>query len=330
MDLTSTLNLALPELILSIGVLVALVFGAVRGDKGAVSVSALSGLCLIGAAYAAAFGQSGHSFFGAFVVDRVALLTKVAIAITGCVVLVLGQGYFTRLKAMKFEFSILILLSILGMFVMVSAADLISLYIGIELQSLALYVLAAIRRDDAKGSEAGLKYFVLGALSSGLLLYGISLIYGFSGSMALKDVAAMAGHPGNVGLIFGLVFVICGLAFKVSAAPFHMWTPDVYEGAPTPVVAFFAGAPKFAAMITFARVLMGGIWCRSGAMAQCHLDHRGPILPHRWPWRSDAEGYQASAGLFLDRQYGLCTSGFGYGDAWGSSGSDPVLCALYD
>ena len=257
-DFNSSLNLIGPELILSLGIMAVLIFGAWRGEKGAVAVSALAGLCLIGTVYAAAFTGTGHAFSGAIVVDHVALFTKSTIAIAALFVIVLGQGYFTRVASMRFEYPVLILLSVLGMFVMVSAADLISLYIGIELQSLGLYVLAAIRRDDSKGSEAGLKYFILGALSSGLLLYGVSLIYGFSGSLVLRDIAEMAGSHNNIGLIFGLVFVISGLAFKISAAPFHMWTPDVYEGAPTPVVAFFAGAPKFAAMILFARLLMGG------------------------------------------------------------------------
>jgi NADH-quinone oxidoreductase subunit N len=168
----------------------------------------------------------------------------------------LGDRWLARLDAKSFEFPILIVIAALGMGMMASAGDLISLYIGIELHSLALYVLAAFRRDDARSSEAGLKYFVLGALSSGLLLYGASLIYGFAGSTRF-DVIAQAVHAGaNTGILFGLVFLLCGLAFKVSAAPFHMWTPDVYEGAPTPVVIFITTAPKLAAMVLLARVLM--------------------------------------------------------------------------
>jgi NADH-quinone oxidoreductase subunit N len=141
---------------------------------------------------------------------------------------------------------------------MASSGDLISLYIGVELQSLALYVLAAFRRDDPKASEAGLKYFILGALSSGILLYGASLIYGFAGSTRFPEIAAAVSSHAGTGVIFGLVFLICGIAFKASAAPFHMWTPDVYEGAPTPVVAFLTAAPKLAAMVLFARVLLNG------------------------------------------------------------------------
>ena len=258
MDYHLALSLALPETIIAVSSLLILVFGAFRGDKGMVSISALCGVALIAAAFAAAFAQPGTAFSGSFILDGVAQFAKVAIYIAAIFIIVLGQGYFDRLGARRFEFPILILLATLGMSMMVSAGDLISLYVGLELQSLALYVLAAFRRDDAKSSEAGLKYFVLGALSSGLLLYGASLIYGFAGSMNFHAIALSASTNLNVGLIFGLVFLICGLAFKVSAAPFHMWTPDVYEGAPTPVVAFFAGAPKFAAMVLFARVLQTG------------------------------------------------------------------------
>lgn len=259
MDFNLALKLDMPELILSISILVILVFGAFRGDKGMTSVSALSGAALIAAAFAAAFFTGyGTVFNGSFIVDQVALFAKVAIYAAGVLVIALGQGYFDRVGSRRFEFPILVMLATLGMSMMVSAGDLISLYIGLEMQSLSLYVLAAFRRDDAKSSEAGLKYFVLGALSSGLLLYGASLVYGFAGSMNFHDIAASAQGNLNVGLIFGLVFVISGLAFKVSAAPFHMWTPDVYEGAPTPVVAFAAGAPKFAAMVLLARLLQTG------------------------------------------------------------------------
>jgi NADH-quinone oxidoreductase subunit N len=258
MDLNFALHLSTPELILGIGAIVILVFGAFRGDKGMTSVSALSGLCLIAAAFAAAMTEDGTAYHGSFIIDHVGVFVKVTMYIAALFIIVLGQGYFDRLNNRRFEFPILILLAVLGMSMMVSAGDLIALYIGLELQSLALYVLAAFRRDDPKSSEAGLKYFVLGALASGLLLYGASLVYGFAGSMNFHDIAkATIDHP-NTGLIFGLVFLISGLAFKVSAAPFHMWTPDVYEGAPTPVVAFAAGAPKFAAMVLLARVLNTG------------------------------------------------------------------------
>ncbi len=251
------LNLAWPEFILGVASLLILVFGAIRTDKGMTSVSALCGAALIAAAFAAALGPQGHAFNGSLIVDGVAQFAKVVIYVAAALVIALGQGYFDRVGNRRFEFPILVTLSALGMSMMVSAGDLIALYVGLELQSLAMYVMAAFRRDDEKSSEAGLKYFVLGALSSGLLLYGMSLVYGFAGSMNFMDIADSAVSNHNVGLIFGLVFVIAGLAFKVSAAPFHMWTPDVYEGAPTPMVAYAAGAPKFAAMVLLARVLQG-------------------------------------------------------------------------
>jgi NADH-quinone oxidoreductase subunit N len=258
MDLHLVTSMALPEAILAIGSLLILVFGGFRGDKGALSVSALCGAALIAAAAAALFDASGQLFSGSFVVDNVAIFAKVAIYIAGVFVIALGQGYFDRTGGMRFEFPVLVTLALLGMSIMISAGDLIAMYIGIEMQSLAMYVLAGFRRDDAKSSEAGLKYFVLGALSSGLLLYGASLVYGFTGAMNFHDIAVAASQHTGVGLIFGLVFLICGIAFKISAAPFHMWTPDVYEGAPTPMVAFAAGAPKFAAVVLFARILQSG------------------------------------------------------------------------
>ncbi|HYE43890.1 MAG TPA: NADH-quinone oxidoreductase subunit NuoN, partial [Caulobacteraceae bacterium] len=199
------------------------------------------------------------------VMDQMAVFAKVAIYIASAVVLVLAHGWFGRANDHKFELPILVVLAAIGMGMMVSAGDMIALYMGVELHSLALYVLAAFRREDARASEAGLKYFVLGALSSGILLYGISLIYGFTGSLRFEDIAAAVEGGAGTGAVFGLVFLICGLAFKVSAAPFHMWTPDVYEGAPTPMVAFFAAAPKLAAMVLFARVMADGFF---GAMEQ--------------------------------------------------------------
>jgi NADH-quinone oxidoreductase subunit N len=222
-------------------------------------------LVLLAAAVASATQPFGVAFGGGLVSDAAATFTKVAIYVASAVAIPLGQPWFERRGVKTFEFPVLVLLAALGMGMMAASGDLISLYVGVELQSLALYVLAAMHRDNAKASEAGLKYFVLGALSSGLLLYGASLIYGFSGSTVFTDIAVAAGTKANTGLLFGLVFLMCGLAFKVSAAPFHMWTPDVYEGAPTPVVAFFAGAPKLAAMVLFARVLAEGF---AGAIPQ--------------------------------------------------------------
>ncbi|HXQ12914.1 MAG TPA: NADH-quinone oxidoreductase subunit NuoN [Caulobacteraceae bacterium] len=254
MNLANAMMLALPELFLAISALALLLVGAMLRPS-AVAVWVASGAALIVAAVLAAIGPLGTAFAGGFVADQAAAFAKVAIYLATAVALFLGSGWLGRLKARQFEYPILILLSALGMGIMASSGDLISLYVGVELQSLAAYVLAAFRRDDAKASEAALKYFVLGALSSGLLLYGASLIYGFAGSVKFADIA-VAAHAGAAnGVLFGLVFLICGLAFKVSAAPFHMWIPDVYEGAPTPVVAFFAAAPKLAAMVLFARAL---------------------------------------------------------------------------
>jgi NADH-quinone oxidoreductase subunit N len=254
MNLAHAMTLALPEIFLALSALALLLVGAMLRPS-AVAVWVASGAALIVAAILAAIGPLGTAFAGGFVADQAAAFAKVAIYLATAVALFLGSGWLGRLKARQFEYPILILLSALGMGVMASSGDLISLYVGVELQSLAAYVLAAFRRDDAKASEAALKYFVLGALSSGLLLYGASLIYGFAGSVKFADIAAAAHAGAANGVLFGLVFLICGLAFKVSAAPFHMWIPDVYEGAPLPVVAFFAAAPKLAAMVLFARAL---------------------------------------------------------------------------
>jgi len=268
-DLSSALHLAAPELTLAIGGLVLLVLGAFIGEKSARLISILSVALLIAASAVAATGPLGAAFHGALVADPLAVYAKVVIYLSGAVAVILGGGWMQRAKIAKFEFPILIVLASVGMSMMASSGDLISLYVGIELHSLALYVLAAFHRDDLKASEAGLKYFVLGALSSGLLLYGASLIYGFTGSMRFEDIAPVAsGDHVGAGLIFGLVFLISGLAFKVSAAPFHMWTPDVYEGAPTPVVALFATAPKVAAMVLIVRVLDGAFLGIHGQWAQ--------------------------------------------------------------
>ena len=264
-DSLSAVAPAFPELILAVGALVLLVVGAFLGNRATGLITALSGAVLIFAAFAAALGPLGVLFNGAFVMDQMAVFAKVAIYIASAVALVLAHGWFGRANDQKFELPILVVLAAIGMGMMVSAGDMIALYMGVELHSLALYVLAAFRRDDARASEAGLKYFVLGALSSGILLYGISLIYGFTGSLRFEDIAASVADGAGTGAVFGLVFLICGLAFKVSAAPFHMWTPDVYEGAPTPMVAFFSAAPKLAAMVLFARVLSDGFF---GAMDQ--------------------------------------------------------------
>jgi NADH-quinone oxidoreductase subunit N len=254
MNLNGALSIALPEAFLAVASLLLLVFGAYKKNS-ATPVALGAGAALVVAAVLAAFGPQGFAFNGGYIADAASAFAKVFIYGFSAVAVLLGDRWLKRLDNSRFEFPVLILIAALGMGMMASAGDLISLYVGIELHSLALYVLAAFRRDDARSSEAGLKYFVLGALSSGLLLYGASLIYGFAGSTRF-DVIAQAVHAGaNTGVLFGLVFLLCGLAFKVSAAPFHMWTPDVYEGAPIPVVIFITTAPKLAAMLLTARVL---------------------------------------------------------------------------
>ncbi len=267
-DLSSALHLSAPELTLAVGGLALLMVGAFSGEKSTRLVSGLSVLLLLAATALAVVGPLGSAFNGAYVADPLAVYGKAVIFLSAAVAVVLGDSWMHRNNIAKFEYPILIVLASVGMGMMASSGDLISLYIGIEMHSLALYVLAAYRRDDLKASEAGLKYFVLGALSSGLLLYGASLIYGFAGSMRFEDIAAFASANPGPGLVFGLVFLICGLAFKVSAAPFHMWTPDVYEGAPTPVVALFSTAPKVAAMVLIIRVLVEGFGLAHAQWAQ--------------------------------------------------------------
>ena len=195
------------------------------------------------------------TFGGSFIVDDFARFLKILALIGSAATLILSAEFLADPSRRIFEYAILVLLSTLGMMVLISAGDLIMLYLGLELMSLALYVVAASNRDNAKSTEAGLKYFVLGALSSGMLLYGASLIYGFTGTVSFAGIAA-AAKTGSIGIVFGLVFLLAGLCFKVSAVPFHMWTPDVYEGAPTPVTAFFASAPKVAALAVFTRVAL--------------------------------------------------------------------------
>ncbi|HEY5107777.1 MAG TPA: NADH-quinone oxidoreductase subunit NuoN [Caulobacteraceae bacterium] len=254
MTYSASAALALPELILAGSALALLAWGAFAGRASALFIVAAV-TALAAAALAAATGPLGRAFAGGLIADPAAVFAKVAIYAASAVAIPLGDRWFAARKIAKFEYPVLVILAALGMGMMASAGDLISLYVSIELQSLCLYVLAAFQRDNVKASEAGLKYFVLSALSSGLLLYGASLIYGFAGSTRFGAIAMAVHGNAGPGVLFGLVFLICGLAFKVSAAPFHMWTPDVYEGAPTPVVGFFAGAPKLAAMVLLARVL---------------------------------------------------------------------------
>ena len=253
------LSVVLPEIVLSLYVMAALL-GAVYTVKdklGPILIWSTSALMVVLAIWIGTSGAGTEEAFNGMIVnDAFSRFAKVAILLSAAAVMIMGQEYMSRRDMLRFEYPLLVALSAVGMMVMVSAGDLMALYMGLELQSLALYVVAALRRDSVKSTEAGLKYFVLGALSSGLLLYGASLVYGFAGTTKFAGIiqAAEHGHL-TLGLLFGLVFLISGMAFKVSAAPFHMWTPDVYEGAPTPVTAFFASAPKVAAMGLFARVM---------------------------------------------------------------------------
>lgn len=249
----------MPEFLLAVFALGALL-AAVYTGKDAVARPVLWATCTVFLVLALMIGfnqnPAGTAFGGLFVDDAFSRFGKVVILVSAAAVLAMSADYMTRRGLMRFEYPILVALSVIGMMMMVSAGDLMSLYMGLELQSLALYVIAALRRDSVKSSEAGLKYFVLGALSSGILLYGASLVYGFAGTTSFAGIMSVvdADHL-SMGVLFGLVFVITGMAFKLSAVPFHMWAPDVYEGSPTPVTAFFATAPKMAAMGLLARVM---------------------------------------------------------------------------
>ncbi|MBS1184087.1 MAG: nuoN [Proteobacteria bacterium] len=249
--------LAGPEILLAVGALLLLMLGAYGGERRTGLVSGLSVLLLLVAAVAVILGHDGATFDGAFVVDGFGRFIKVLVLIGSALAVVMTKRFAIAEKFFHFELPVLIVLATIGMLLMISAGDLIAVYLGLELQSLALYVVAAFHRDNGRSTEAGLKYFVLGALSSGMLLYGASLIYGFTGHTDFAGIAAAAASgQTSLGLTFGIVFVAAGIAFKVSAVPFHMWTPDVYEGAPTPVTAFFAAAPKIAAMALFVRVAL--------------------------------------------------------------------------
>jgi len=253
---------AVPEIILAVAAMALLMFGAWGGgDRRASLVLWLSAALMAALGLWIALNGSGttEAFGGSFVDDGYSRFGKTLILLAAAPILAMSESYLVRLGLMKFEFPILILLAVTGMMVMVSAGDLIVLYMGLELQSLALYVVAAFNRDSVRSTEAGLKYYVLGAISSGMLLYGASLIYGYTGSTRFDAIAGIVGAEGvSLGVTFGLVFVCAGIAFKISAAPFHMWTPDVYEGSPTPVTALISTAPKAAAAVLFARVLYDG------------------------------------------------------------------------
>ncbi|NVJ99271.1 MAG: NADH-quinone oxidoreductase subunit NuoN [Alphaproteobacteria bacterium] len=253
---------AMPEIVLAIGAMALLMLGVFQGDKSYRQVSGLSMLLLIAAAvvmFVNVGAERELTFGGMFITDGFAVFTKTLVLVGSFATLMMSGNFMRQHDIAKFEFPILVVLATLGMMVMISANNMMSLYVGLELQSLSLYVLAAMNRDRTRSTEAGLKYFVLGALSSGMLLYGVSLVYGFAGTTDFDTLAStLTGEETPaIGVIVGMVFVMAGLAFKVSAVPFHMWTPDVYEGSPTPVTAFFAAAPKIAALALFVRVMVG-------------------------------------------------------------------------
>ncbi|RPF70370.1 NADH-quinone oxidoreductase subunit NuoN [Aurantiacibacter spongiae] len=275
MDYGNSLSLVAPEIVLSLSGLVLLLIAAWGGEKSSRLVSILTCVAL-GAAFAlvtptAVTGSSGPdtvAFGGQFRADAFAAVAKWMIYAASIAVLVIAPRFFDRLRAMRPEYPVLILFAALGMGVMVSAADLLTLYIGLELNSLSAYVLAAFLRDDERSAEAGLKYFVLGALASGILLFGMSLTYGFTGTTSFEGIKLAVTGDLNTGMLFGLTFVLAGLAFKISAVPFHMWTPDVYEGAPTPTTMFFATAPKVAAIALTARVAIEAFGTQADAWRQ--------------------------------------------------------------
>ncbi len=253
-------NSVLPEVILIIGAMVLLMAGAfLKGKNELFMTVAAFAIIMLAALTLYMLGNDSNSLFGgSFILDPFAQLMKIVTLVSAALAVVMSYDYMSRAKLWKYEFLVLILLATAGMMVMVSANDLMALYLGIELQSLALYVIAAFNVKSERSSEAGLKYFVLGALSSGMLLYGASLIYGFTGATGFTEIASSIKATGpTLGVVFGLAFLLVGLVFKISAVPFHMWTPDVYEGSPTPVTTFFSAAPKIAAMAMIVRVLYG-------------------------------------------------------------------------
>jgi NADH-quinone oxidoreductase subunit N len=257
-ELATSLSLITPEILLAVGAMGLLMIGVFSGPTANRLVMGLAVALLIATgAWMLLITGDGTAFGGAFINDPFAKFMKALTLVGSTVALVMSVGFARAEKFDRFEFPVLILLATLGMMLMVSANDMLSLYMALETQSLALYVVAAINRDNVRSTEAGLKYFVLGALSSGMLLYGISLVYGYTGHTGFDEIAAaLIGGERQLGFVFGLAFVLAGLAFKISAVPFHMWTPDVYEGAPTPVTAFFAAAPKMAAMALIVRVVV--------------------------------------------------------------------------
>lgn len=265
-DLMAQLPLIFPELLLTLGALVLLLVGVYSGERSYFTVTGLAIALILATGLVIIISPKVGIFGGnALILDGFSRYMKILMLVGALFALIMSVGFAKAEKFAKFEFPVLVLLAALGMMLMISAGNMLTLYMGLELHSLALYVLAACNRDNVKSSEAGLKYFVLGALSSGMLLYGISLIYGFTGQIGFKEIAqVLNGQAPQIGVIFGIVFVLAGLAFKISVVPFHMWTPDVYEGAPTPITAFFASAPKVAAMALIIRVIVSAFLPLSG------------------------------------------------------------------
>ncbi|MGP2493082.1 NADH-quinone oxidoreductase subunit NuoN [Mesorhizobium sp. PUT5] len=268
-DLLSSLSLSVPELILAVGAMALLMIGAFSRGNSSTLVTTLA-VVVMAVAGAWMLFQTGEgvAYGGAFKQDAFALFMKLLTLTGSAVALIMSVRYAKTQRYDSFEYPVLVMLSTLGMMLMISANNMIALYLGFELQSLALYVVAAIHRENLRSAEAGLKYFVLGALGTGMMLYGISLTYGYTGSVSFDVVSAVAGQGRQLGVLFGLVFILAGLTFKISAVPFHMWTPDVYEGAPTPVTAFFAVAPKVATMALILRVTMDAFHPAAGDWQQ--------------------------------------------------------------
>ncbi len=317
--LYASVHLASVETILAAGVFVVLMIGVFRGDRSLVPLTWVAvGIVALAAVHLGIVPYHGATAFGGlYVGDAYSTFLKVLILSGAAVSMVLALPYLQQSATARFEYPVLLMLSALGMCMMVSANDLLTLYVGLELQSLAAYVLAAFHRNEARSSEAGLKYFVLGALASGILLYGISLVYGFTGTTGFAALHGIVRGTAtsDIGTLIGLVFILSGLAFKISAVPFHMWTPDVYEGAPTPVAAFFAGAPKAAAMGLLVRVAVdafGGMIVRLAADRHLRVDRVDAARRGR---RDRPDEHQAAARLFVDQQHRLRADRAGRGHA---------------
>ncbi|HKR17347.1 NADH-quinone oxidoreductase subunit NuoN [Rhizorhapis sp.] len=263
-----SLSMVMPELILTGAGLILLIVAAYAGDRATQAINWLSVLALLGAGLSMVGAPQGSAFDGLYSADAFSSFAKALIYVSAAAAILMAPRFFAQGEALRAEYPILIVFSSIGMGMMVSAADLLTLYVGLELTSLSSYVLASFMRRDVRSAEAGLKYFVLGALASGILLYGISLLYGFTGTTIFDGVATAMRDGISNGELFGLVFVLAGLSFKISAVPFHMWTPDVYEGSPTPVTAFFASAPKVAALGLTVRVAIEALGPGSSAWQQ--------------------------------------------------------------